>query len=661
MPAKEIEARINLLREEIARHNHAYYVLDEPTIPDAEFDRLLGELESLEAAHPEFLSSDSPTQRVGGSASTEFREIRHRRPMLSLSNAFDEEEFMDFDRRARERAAVEVIDYVGETKLDGLAISLVYEDGSLAYAATRGDGTVGENVTQNVRTIGAVPLKLRIGHAPTVLEVRGEIYISKKGFAELNARQEDAGDKTFANPRNAAAGSLRQLDPRITRQRPLTIFCYAVGYHEAESLPTTQFEMLEFLRGCGFRVSLETELLHGAAACVEYHRRLGEKRATLDYEIDGSVFKVNDFALQEALGTVSKAPRWAIAYKFPPQEAVTRIVDIAVQVGRTGALTPVARLEPVVVGGVTITNATLHNADEVSRKDVRVGDTVVVRRAGDVIPEVVRVLPEKRPPNSQPFVMPDRVPDQAVGQRTREIIHFAARRAMNIDGFGAKLIEQLVRTGIIKDQADLFELTADDLKTLERMAEKSAQNVIAAIDRAKDTTLPRFLYALGIREVGEATAENLARYFGDLEPLRKAREAQLLEIPDVGPVVAHSIVSHFAEPPKVAILERLIAAGIAWEPLVPSRPNELPLAGYRVVLTGTLKAITRDEARSRLSALGAKVGSSVSRKTSFVVVGEDPGSKAVKAGQLGVPQLGESDFFALLEDPKSVEKAIDQS
>jgi DNA ligase (NAD+) len=649
MSAETDIARIRELREALTRHNFRYYVLDDPVLPDAEFDRLMRELEDLEARYPEYESAASPTRKVGGQASTTFSAVTHLEPMRSLANALDEEEFTEFDRRIRTRLEREPIEYVAETKLDGLAISLVYERGTLVRAATRGDGTTGEDVTANVCTIERIPLHLDVRSPPAVVEVRGEIFFMSADFVRLNREQEALGAKQFVNPRNAAAGSLRQLDPKVTAARPLSIYCYGIGHAEGLSLPATQAGILDFLRDAGLPVSPETEIVSGLAACLEYYRRLGERRATLGYEIDGSVFKVNDLADQRRLGHVSKAPRWAIAYKFPPEEATTRILGIDVQVGRTGQLTPVARLEPVVVGGVTLTNATLHNEDEIRRKDVRVGDTVVVRRAGDVIPAVVRVITEARPADSVEFVMPDSVPEQALTQRIQALIHFASRRAMDIDGLGSKIIEQLCRAGLVNTPDELYGLSQETLAGLDRMAEKSAANLIAAISRSKQTTLPRFLYALGIREVGETTAASLAASLGTLEAIAGADEETLQAIPDVGPVVARSVVDYFATEDNRAVVQRLVDAGVHWPLIESPAAVESPFSGQTVVLTGTLETLTRDDARQALLARGAKVTGSVSKKTDLVIVGADAGSKAEKAERLGVEMIDETEFIRRLE------------
>lgn len=646
-------ARIAALRREIAAHDHRYYVLDAPTIPDAEYDALMRELEALEREHPALVTPDSPTQRVGGALAASFAEVRHLTPMLSLANAFDESEFREFDRRARERLGVAQIDYVAETKLDGLAISLTYVEGGLDRAATRGDGTVGEDVTANVRTLRSVPLRLMGAAPPALVEIRGEIYMSWRGFERLNAEQIARGEKPFVNPRNAAAGSVRQLDPRITAARPLRLFCYALGALQGAPMPLSHAESLAFIRAAGLPVSPETKIASGVDACLAYYRDIGSRRQRLGYAIDGVVFKIDRLDWQQALGQVARAPRWAIAFKFPPEEARTTVLAIDVQVGRTGQLTPVARLDPVFVGGATVTNATLHNADEIRRKDVRVGDTVIVRRAGDVIPEVVRVLLEARPADSVPFEMPIEIPEQILKQRVQALVHFCSRRAMNIEGLGDKLIDQLVRAGLVERAADLYRLTLPQLLTLDRMGEKLGRKRLEAIARSRETTLPRFLHALGIPEVGEATAGAIAAHFGSLEALMDADRAALEAVPDVGPVCAQSILDFFADPlnrENVAALRRL---GVHWRDLPPETTAK-PLAGMTAVITGTLRGQSREEAKRRLLLLGAKVAGSVSKKTAFVVVGAEPGSKAEAARTLGIPMLDEEAFERLLADPSAL-------
>ncbi|KPK39394.1 MAG: aromatic ring-opening dioxygenase LigA [Gammaproteobacteria bacterium SG8_47] len=666
--ATTLSKRVDKLRAEINRHNYLYYVLDAPEIPDAEYDRLLRELEELERAHPELVVPDSPTQRVGAAPLKAFGGVRHDIPMLSLSNAFSEEEVADFDRRAREKLGIDVIEYVAEPKLDGLAVSLLYEDGVLARAATRGDGTTGENVTQNVRTIASVPLRLFGKDYPKVLEARGEVFMSRSGFDQLNARQLESGEKVFANPRNAAAGSLRQLDAKITAARPLEIYFYGIGRVEGGTRADTHHEILEQIQAWGLRVNPEIKLVRGPQGCLGYYQKVLDKRDVLAYEIDGVVYKVNSIAQQRELGFVARAPRWAIAHKFPAQEETTKLVAIEVQVGRTGALTPVARLEPVHVGGVTVTNATLHNEDEIARKDIRIGDTVIVRRAGDVIPEVVSVVVARRPRGTRRFKMPTRcpvcdsevvrLPDEAVArcsgglfcaaQRREAVKHFAARRAMDIEGLGEKLVEQLDEAGLIRDLGDLYGLTQDQLMGLERMGEKSAQNLLEALEKSKRATLARFLYALGIRQVGEATAQALAAHFGDIEAIQAADLDALQEVEDVGPVVAASIVAFFHERHNREVIAKLRRAGVHWPAPRRTGVSDQPLAGKAFVLTGTLAAMTRDEAKERLEGMGAKVTGGVSKKTDYVVVGESPGSKLAKAQSLGVTVLDEEAFLKLI-------------
>lgn len=645
-------ARVALLRERIAHHDHRYYVLDDPEISDAEYDALMRELQALEARFPALASPDSPTQRVSGQVADGFEPVAHLAPMLSLANAFDAQDLLDFDRRVRQKLGVEEVCYTAETKLDGLAISVLYTEGRLLRAATRGDGETGENVTANVRTIRAVPLTLATPTPPTLLEVRGEIYLDHAGFARLNARQRERGEKPFANPRNAAAGGLRQLDPAITATRPLTMFCYGIGQVEGAVVPDSHFDCLAWLRQLGLRVSPETRRLHGATAALDFHTAIAARRASLGYDIDGVVFKVDSRRDQELLGQVAKAPRWAIAYKFPPEEKATRVLAIDVQVGRTGALTPVARLEPVLVGGVTVTNATLHNADELRRKDVRVGDTVLVRRAGDVIPEIVSVVLSARPPDTVPFEMPEAVPGQEAERRIQAIVHFASRRALDIEGLGEKLVAQFYHAGLIRDAADLFSLDAAQIAGQERQGLKSAGNLVDAIARGRETTLPRLLHALGIREVGEATARALSQHFGSLDRLMEATPDALEAVPDVGPAVAASIAAYFADPEARDLIARLRQAGVTWPESEPAQPTALPLAGWTIVLTGTLSGLTRDEASARLRDLGAKVAGSVSARTRLVVVGEDAGSKADKALALGVPRIDEAGLLALLDAPE---------
>ncbi len=667
---QSVAQQIENLREQINYHNYRYYVLDDPEIPDKEYDRLLRELEALEQQHPDLITPDSPTQRVGATPASEFAEVKHLLPMLSLSNAFEEQEVSDFDRRAREKLDVDVISYAAEPKLDGLAISLLYENGLLVRAATRGDGLTGEDVTQNVRTIESIPLRLRGSDYPARLEVRGEVIMSRSGFEKLNAVQREKDEKTFANPRNAAAGSLRQLDSRITATRPLEFYCYGAGQFEGGEIPSDQMAVLQQLKLWGLRINPEIQVVEGVAGCLEYYQSLQQKRDKLDYEIDGVVYKVNDFSEQERLGFVSRAPRWAIAHKFPAQEEMTKLLKIEVQVGRTGALTPVARLEPVFVGGVTVTNATLHNQDEIDRKDIRENDMVIIRRAGDVIPEVVSVVLSRRPKKTRKFKMPNRCPvcdsevirleNEAVArctgglfcpaQRKQAIKHFASRKAMDIEGLGDKLVDQLVDADKVKDVSDIYHLDLETVAGLDRMAEKSGQNLLDAIEKSKQTTLDRFIYALGIRQVGETTARTLAVHFGSLPALMQADEEALLVVEDVGPVVAESIAHFFHEPHNQAVISNLQKAGVQWPNMKAAKQERgaQPLAGKTFVVTGTLSSMTREDAKQLLINLGAKVSGSVSKKTDYVVVGENPGSKATKAESLGITMLSEGEFTALL-------------
>ena len=664
--------RVVELRKQLEHHSYRYYVLDDPEIPDVEYDRMFRELQALEAAHPELCTEDSPTQRVGGAPVAGFKEVRHLMPMLSLDNAFSPDELIAFDRRIRDRLkSDETVAYSAETKLDGVAVSLLYEHGRLVRGATRGDGQTGEDITHNVRTIDAVPLKLRGVRPPALLEVRGEVYMPKAGFAALNARLADEGTKTFVNPRNAAAGTLRQLDPRITASRPLEFFAYGVGHFEDGTLPDRHSEILLLLKEWGVRVSPVSTLVQGAEGCQAFYDEIAAKRDALPYEIDGIVLKVDRIELQQALGFVSRAPRWAIAFKFPAQEVTTVLRGVDFQVSRTGALTPVARLEPVFVGGVTVSNATLHNIDEIERKDVRVGDTVIVRRAGDVIPEVVRAVHERRKGRPPLIRLPDMCPvcgsdvvrpeGQAVArcsgglfcpaQRKEKLRHFASRRAMDIEGLGTKIIEQLVDSAIdgttVETPADLYGLTVDRLSRLERMGEKSAANIVAAIERSKDTTLPRFLFALGIPEVGEVTAANLARHFGDIDALARAEQEELEAVPDVGPVVAQHVHEFFRQRDNRKVIEALRKHGVSW-PVEEAMADRLPLQGKTFVLTGTMESMTREEARERIESLGGKVTGSVSAKTDYLVVGSDPGSKLRKAQQLDVALMDEATLLEVL-------------
>jgi len=661
------------LRELIHQYDYRYYVLDDPSVPDAEYDRRMRELRELEAQYPELVTPDSPTQRVSGQVAAGFAEVRHSVPMLSLDNAFSDEDIVAFDRRVRERLQHDErpIEYCAEPKLDGLAVSLTYRAGRLLVAATRGDGSSGEDITPNVRTMRTVPLTLR-GKVPDEIEVRGEVFMPLAGFERMNAAAAKAGEKVFANPRNAAAGSLRQLDARITAARPLQAFFYAVGYWKGgPATPDSQTGLLRQLADWGLRTNPEVRAVSAAAGCIEYFHRIGARRAALPYQIDGVVYKVNSRADQEALGYLSRAPRWAIAHKFPADEALTTLRAIEFQVGRTGVLTPVARLEPVQLAGVTVSNATLHNMDEVERKDVHVGDTVVVRRAGDVIPEIVRVLPERRPKHARRPQLPATCPichsavvradNQAAArctggfscpaQRKEALRHFASRRALDIEGLGDKLIDQLVEQDLLRTPGDIYELDAPQLVTLSRMGEKSAANLVTAIERSKATTLARLLYGLGIAGVGESTARTLADHFGSLAALERASGEEILEVADIGPVIAASVHGFFNDARHRAEVTRLRALGLHWPehpPAAGSGKITLPLSGLTVVLTGTLARLSRDQAAERLTALGAKVSASVSKKTSYVIAGADAGSKLARAEQLGVEVLDERGLEGLL-------------
>ena len=661
-----VESRIAELRRQLDEHSYRYHVLDDPIIPDAEYDRLYKELAALEKDHPRLVTPDSPTQRVGESPLSEFAEVTHEIPMLSLDNAFSDEEMGAFDKRVRDRLELDEIHYTAEVKLDGLAISLLYERGKLVRAATRGDGTTGEDVTSNIRTIKSIPLALRSTGYPDRLEVRGEVFMTKSGFEELNIRQEEQGEKLFANPRNAAAGSLRQLDPMITARRPLQFLAHGIGIVEGATLPASHFEVLQTLKTWGLPVSADTERVAGIEECIGFYRRIASRRSQLPHEIDGVVFKVDDLKQQAALGFVTRAPRWAIACKFPPEEAVTEVLDIEVQVGRTGALTPVARLKPVRVGGVTVTNATLHNADEVRRKDIRAGDTAVVRRAGDVIPEVVRVIPGKRPETTEPFSMPARCPvcgspaervegEAAVrctgglhcrAQAIQSIIHFASRKALDIEGLGEKLVEQLFNTGLVRNIADLYHLEHDKVAALERMGDKSAENLLRAIETGKNTRFDKFLYALGIREVGETTARNLALHF-QLDELKSATQEDLCGVRDIGPVVAENIVRFFRDERNLSIINEVLTAGVRWEDAKEQQVTHLQ--GKTFVITGTLASLSRNEAKERLVSRGAKVSGSVSGRTDYLIAGENPGSKLDKARSLDIEILDEAALMQILE------------
>lgn len=667
------------LRTTIRRYDHEYYVLDAPSVPDSEYDRVFRELKALEEAHPALITPDSPTQRVGGAAMSGLLPVRHRIPMLSIETETDitPQGAHNFDARVRKKLGLlpedAAIEYAAELKFDGLALSLRYEHGQLIQAATRGDGEVGEDVTHNIRTIRQIPLQLH-GAAPEVLEVRGEVYMSRPDFERYNASQREQGKATLVNPRNGAAGSIRQLDPRLAAQRPLSFFAYGLGETKGWEVPPTHAQVLDALKDFGFPVCQERTVGVGPESLAAFHQAIAAKRDQLTYDIDGVVYKVNRLDLQRELGFRSREPNWAVAHKFPAQEEMTVLEQIDVQVGRTGAITPVARLKPVFVGGVTVTNATLHNQDEIDRKDVRIGDTVVVRRAGDVIPEVVSVVAERRPANARPYILLDaighacpicgshavRLPDEAAvrctgglfcpAQRKQAILHFASRRAMDIEGLGEKLVDQLVDSHLVATLADIYHLDLETFSGLDRMAEKSAQNLLDALQHSKQTTLNRFIYALGIRNVGEATAKDLARYFGKLEALQAASAEALQQVPDVGPVVARSIAEFFAEPHNREVISKLVEAGIRWPESEGQPASSGQLEGKTFVLTGTLPTMSRDDAKERIEAAGGKVSGSVSKKTSYVVAGSEAGSKLTKAQELGLTILDEAGLLSLLAE-----------
>ena len=663
-----LQQQIDTLRQDLRRYEYEYHVLDNPTIPDAEYDRLFHQLKALEAAHPELITADSPTQRVGAKPLSGFAQIRHEIPMLSLDNAFSDEEFYAFVKRIEDRLIrlPEPLTFCCEPKLDGLAVSILYVNGVLTQAATRGDGTTGEDITANIRTIRNIPLQLLMDNPPARLEVRGEVFMPHEGFERLNQQALEKGEKTFANPRNAAAGSLRQLDPKITSKRPLVLNAYGIGIAEGVDLPNTHYDRLQWLKSIGIPVNPEIRLCNGTDEVLDFYRDIQNKRSSLGYDIDGTVLKINDIALQEKLGFISKAPRWAIAYKFPAQEELTRLNDVEFQVGRTGAITPVAKLEPVFVAGVTVSNATLHNGDEIERLDIAIGDTVVIRRAGDVIPQIIGVLHDRRPADARPIIFPETCPvcDSAIvriegeavarctgglfcaAQRKEALKHFVSRKAMDIDGVGGKLIEQLVDRELIHTPADLFKLDLTTLTRLERMGAKSAENALASLEKAKNTTLARFIFALGIREVGEATALNLANHFKTLEALQNADLEALQQVPDVGEVVANRILAFWHEPHNVAVVNDLIAQGVHWETVETKEVTENRFKGKTVVLTGTLTQMGRNEAKALLQEMGAKVSGSVSSKTDFVIAGDAAGSKLTKAQELGVTVLTEEEFWA---------------
>ncbi|RJT45481.1 NAD-dependent DNA ligase LigA [Rahnella woolbedingensis] len=668
-----IEEQINHLRTQLRHHEYQYHVLDAPEVPDAEYDRLMRELRELETAHPELITADSPTQRVGAAPLSAFEQVKHRVPMLSLDNVFDEESYMAFYKRVQDRLkTAEPLTFCCELKLDGLAVSLLYENGELVQAATRGDGTTGENITANVRTIRAIPLRLHGDNIPARLEVRGEVFMPQPGFEAMNDEARRTGGKVFANPRNAAAGSLRQLDPRITAKRPLTFFCYGVGLLEGGELPRSHYERLQQFKAWGLPVSERVRVCTGSNEVLAFYRQVEADRPSLGFDIDGVVVKIDSLDIQETLGFVARAPRWATAFKFPAQEQITLVKDVEFQVGRTGAITPVARLEPVLVAGVMVSNATLHNADEIERLGLRIGDTVIVRRAGDVIPQVVGVVLDERPQDAREVIFPtqcpvchsdvERVEGEAVArctaglicgaQRKEALKHFVARRALDVDGMGDKIIDQLVEKEYVKTPADLFRLTAGKLTGLDRMGPKSAQNVVNALEKAKETTLARFLYALGIREVGEATAANLAAHYGSVEALRAADIESLKTVQDVGEVVARHVVNFLSEEHNQQVIEELLSPeiNIHWPEVQVIVPEEIdsPFAGKTVVLTGSLSILSRDEAKDRLTALGAKVSGSVSKKTDLVIAGEAAGSKLAKAQELGIEVIDEAEMIRLL-------------
>ena len=670
MPPADPLQEVKFLREQLEAWNYQYHVLDQPSVPDTEYDRLMARLRELESLHPELVNADSPSQRVGAEPLAQFAQVSHEVPMLSLDNAFSATDMHSFYRRILDRLKddVDPVEFSCEPKLDGIAVSLLYREGVLQRGATRGDGTTGEDITHNVRTIRSIPLRLRGEGIPAVLEVRGEVYMPRAGFEALNRRAREQGEKTFVNPRNAAAGSLRQLDARVTAERPLEMCCYGVGQVVGGDLPNRHADILKQLQAWGLRVNPESRVVSGIDACDDYYDSLAARRDSLPYDIDGIVYKVNNLDLQQRLGFVARAPRWAIARKFPAQEELTRLLDVEFQVGRTGAITPVARLEPVFVGGVTISNATLHNSDEIERLGVRIGDTVIVRRAGDVIPQVVSVVTGRRPKNARAIKFPERCPvcQSAIereegeaawrcmgglvcaAQQKAAIRHFASRRALDIEGLGDKLIDQLVERGLVKNVADLYRLTKAQLLKLERMGEKSADKLLAALEKSKHTTLARFIYALGIREVGEATAANLANHFGSWPALAAATEEELLEVADVGPVVADHLRQFFDAASSLEVVEALRSAGVTWRDPGRRETARLPLAGETWVVTGKLEALGREEAKARLESLGAKVAGSVSAQTRCVVAGPGAGAKLSRAGELGVKVIDEAAFLALL-------------
>ena len=671
---QDVITQISTLRDLIRHHEYCYYVLDAPEIPDVEYDKLIKQLQNLELTHPELITPDSPTQRVGGAPLSQFSSIRHQLPMLSLDNVFDESSFIAFNKRIKDRLELDeeqTVEYCCELKLDGLAVSLLYENGQLIQAATRGDGTTGEDITANVRTIKTIPLVLQGENIPSRLEVRGEVFMTHKGFAKLNAEAEKRNEKIFANPRNAAAGSLRQLDPKITAKRPLTFFCYGVGINEGAELPNTHYARLMQFKAWGLPVSDKVQIRHGAQEALDYFKQIGDQRMSLDFDIDGVVIKVNSITEQEQLGFVARAPRWATAFKFPAQEEVTKLNKVDFQVGRTGAITPVARLEPVSVAGVIVSNATLHNSDEIIRLGIREGDYVTVRRAGDVIPQIVAVIKDRRPADTKEIIFPTHCPicgsiivrdeGQAISrcagglicqaQRKEALKHFVSRRAMNVEGLGDKIIEQLVDKEYVKTPADLYKLTVPILCSLDKVGEKLANNLMGALDKSKNTSLNRFIFALGIPNVGEVTAENLVNQLGNLTAIENASLEQLQSVNDIGAVIAESIIDFFQEPHNRTVIDQLISEeiGIHWPDVeIQLLTTDSPFSDKTVVLTGTLSILTRDEAKAKLKQLGAKVTGSVSKKTDFVIAGEAAGSKLTKAQELGIKVIDEQELINLL-------------
>lgn len=667
MNQSDIQSEINALSDKIRRYDYHYYVLDNPLVPDSEYDRCLKKLEKLEQEYPEFLNETSPTQRVGAHPSNTFEPVEHLKPMLSLANVFSESELTAFMKRISEKLEEKTpLLFTSEPKLDGLAVNITYKEGLFAYAATRGDGSVGENISNNIKTIAAVPLKMLCKNPPRLIEIRGEVYMPKAGFEAYNEKARLNGEKTFANPRNAAAGSLRQLNPEITASRPLAIYFYGLGACESFKLPNSHMEQLNLLREWGFRVSSEVQQTLGITGCLQYYEQMLKKRASLPYEMDGVVYKLDNISLQEELGYVSRAPRFACAHKFPATEEMTTLEAVDFSVGRTGALTPVARLHPVSVGGVTVSNATLHNMDEIQRKDVRIGDTVIVRRAGDVIPEVVSVVMEKRPSDAKVIEMPTHCPvchtlvvkeeDEAVSrcpgglfchaQLKRMLWHFASRKAMAIDGLGTTMIDQLVFGGFVKDISDLYCLSFDQLLQIPRMGKKSALNLLNSLEKSKNTTFPRFLYSLGIREVGEVGAKVLAMHFRNIQNLRQSTVEELLTLKDIGPVCAHNVINFFSEPHNQMVIDKLLGYGIHWPNIEKAVFDEAhPFFGKTIVLTGTLNTMAREEAKSHLLKVGAHIAGSVSKKTDFVIAGAQSGSKEAKAIELGIPILTEEEFI----------------